>query len=250
MFYGIVIALDGYAVTGGHPAPKGRRERRAAAGRHFLRLVDLCDGLYSLSLNARHHRGYGMAEKPRCRAVRCCEALAKSMPAQHREGAAGRQDGRGMPRARSPQGAAGGRQGPRSSAGAAAARIAPFNRGARPAPHMATVQQEFDISAALRELYKDLPYVTKLGYSGGELGERILVRVIIEGDRNDDEFYDYSMAAVRKAREFRDMMPASMRDRYEVVPIVTEPYEGGLSHFDTITTVIDRRAEAGAPDAL
>ena len=115
---------------------------------------------------------------------------------------------------------------------------------------MATVQQEFDIGASLLELYKDLPYVTKLGYTVGELGERILVRVIIEGDKNDDEFYNYSMTAVRKAREFRDMMPASMRERYEVVPIVTHPYEGALSYFDTITTVIDRRAEAGAPDAL
>ena len=74
--------------------------------------------------------------------------------------------------------------------------------------------------------------------------------VVIEGDKNDDESYDYSMMAAEKAREFRDMLPASMRERYEVVPIVTEPCEGALSHFDTITTVIDRRAEAGAPDAL
>ena len=138
-------------------------------------------------------------------------------------------------------------QGP--ALGAPAARIAPFNMGARLAPHMATVQQEFDISSSLLGLYRDLPYVTKLGYSGGKLGERILVRVIIEGDKNDDEFYDYSMTAVRKAREFRDMMPASMREGYEVVPIVTEPCEGALSHFDTITTVIDRRAGAAAPDA-
>ena len=115
---------------------------------------------------------------------------------------------------------------------------------------MATVQQEFDISAALLGLYKGIPYVTKLGYSVGELGERILVRVIIEGDKNDDEFHEYFITAVRKAGELRDMMPASMRERYEVVPIVTDPYEGALSHFDTITTVIDRRAEAGAPNAL
>ena len=114
---------------------------------------------------------------------------------------------------------------------------------------MATVRQEFDISASLLGLYKDLPYVKKLGYSVGELGERILVRAIIEGDRNADEFHEYSMAAVGKALEFEDMLPASMRERYEVVPIVTEPCEGALSHFDTITTVIDRRAEAGAPDA-
>ena len=115
---------------------------------------------------------------------------------------------------------------------------------------MATVQQEFDMSAALLGLYKDLPYVTKLGYSVGELGERILVRAIIEGDKNADEFHEYSMAAVRKAREFSDSMPASMRERYEVVPMVTDPYEGALAHFRSITAVIDRKAGGAAPDAL
>ena len=114
---------------------------------------------------------------------------------------------------------------------------------------MATAN-DFDIGATLLGLYRDLPYVTKLGYSVGELGERILVRAIIEGDKNDDEFYDYSMTAVRMAREFRDMLPASMRDRYEVVPMVAEPYEGALAHFHSITAVFDRKAGAAAPDAL
>ena len=113
---------------------------------------------------------------------------------------------------------------------------------------MATARQEFDMSASLLGLYKDLPYVTKLGYSVGELGERILVRAIIEGDRNDDEFRKYFITAVGKAGEFWDMLPASMRDRYEVVPIVTDPYEGALAHFSSMTAVIDRKAEA-APDA-
>ena len=115
---------------------------------------------------------------------------------------------------------------------------------------MATVQQEFDISAALLGLYKDLPYVTKLGYSVGELGERILVRAIIEGDKNADEFHEYCMTAVGKAREFSDMLPASMRERYEVVPMVTDPYEGALAHFREITAVFDRKAGVAAPDAL
>ena len=105
---------------------------------------------------------------------------------------------------------------------------------------MATVQQEFDVGASLLELYKDLPYVTKLGYTVGELGERILVWVIIEGDKNPDEFYEYSMAAVGKALEFEDMLPASMRERYEVVPIVTDPDEGTAQCFGAITVVIDR----------
>ena len=49
---------------------------------------------------------------------------------------------------------------------------------------MAAVQQEFDMSAALLGLYKDLPYVKKLGYSVGEMDGHILLRVIIDGDRN------------------------------------------------------------------
>ena len=105
---------------------------------------------------------------------------------------------------------------------------------------MSTDRQEFDISASLLGLYKDLPYVKKLGYSVGELGERILVRVLIDGFRDADDFHEYSMTSVRKAREFRDMMPASMRDRYEVVPMVTDPDPGALRHFGTMTAVIDR----------
>ena len=84
-----------------------------------------------------------------------------------------------------------------------------------------------------------LSYVKKLGYSVGELGERILLRVITDYT-GDDEFFDNSMEAVRTARKFRDMMPAGMRDRYEVVPIVTDPYEGALWHFGTTAAVIDR----------
>ena len=115
---------------------------------------------------------------------------------------------------------------------------------------MATAQQEFDIGASLLGLYKDLPYVTKLGYTVGELGERILVRAIIEGDRNADEFHEYFITAVGKAGEFSDSLPASMRERYEVVPIVTDPYEGALSHFREITAVFDRKLGAAAPYAL
>ena len=105
---------------------------------------------------------------------------------------------------------------------------------------MATVQQEFDASAALLGLYSDLPYVKKLGYSVGEMDGHILLRVIIEGDKNQDEFFDYSMASVRKAAEFEDMMPARMKEECMVVPIVTSPYEGALRHFGTMTAVIDR----------
>ena len=105
---------------------------------------------------------------------------------------------------------------------------------------MATVQQEFEIGAALLELYKDLSYVKKLGYVVGELGDRILLRVIIEGDCSADEFHEYSMEAVGKAMDFEDMMPSSMREKYEVVPMVTDPDEGALWHFGTMTAVIDR----------
>ena len=105
---------------------------------------------------------------------------------------------------------------------------------------MATVQQEFNAGAILLELYKDLPYVRKLGYSIGEIGDRILVRVIIDAGGGADVFYDDSMASVREVREFRDRLPASVRDKYEVVPVVSSPHEGALRHFGTMTAVIDR----------
>ena len=111
-------------------------------------------------------------------------------------------------------------------------------------PGVATVQQqqEFDMSAALLGRYKDLPYVRKLGYSVGEMAGHILLRVIVDysKDASDDESHAHFMTAVRRASEFEDMMPASMKDEYDVVPIVTSPHEGALRHFGTMTAVIDR----------
>ena len=111
---------------------------------------------------------------------------------------------------------------------------------------MATVQeqqqrqeQEFDMSAALLGLYKDLPYVRKLGYNIGERAGQILLRVIID-DSADDESFDNFIMSVRKAGELEDMMPAGMRDEYDMVPIVTSSYERSLAHFHTMTAVIDR----------
>ena len=102
------------------------------------------------------------------------------------------------------------------------------------------MQKEIDAGAILLELYKDLPCVRKIGYDIDETTGRILVRVIIDADKGDDEFYDNSMVAVRKARECEDRIVAGMGDKYEVVPIVTDPYGGGLAHFRTMTAVIDR----------
>ena len=82
MFYSIVTALDGYAVTRGRPAPKSHRERRAIVKLHLPHLVDLYDDLYSLSLDARYHRGYAMAEKSWFEAARCCEELGGGIPAR------------------------------------------------------------------------------------------------------------------------------------------------------------------------
>ena len=113
---------------------------------------------------------------------------------------------------------------------------------------MATVQeqqqqrqeQEFDMSAALLGLYKDLPYVRKLDYNIGERAGQILLRVIIDDSADDDESFDNFIMSVRKAGELEDMMPAGMRDEYDVVPIVTSSYERSLAHFHTMTAVIDR----------
>ena len=82
MFYGIVTALDGYAVTRGHPAPKSHTERRAIVRRHLPRLVDPYDILYGLSLKAKYRKGYDMDEKPWRKAARCCEELGGGIPAR------------------------------------------------------------------------------------------------------------------------------------------------------------------------
>ena len=80
IFYSIVTALDGYAVTRGHPAPKSHVERRVVVELRLPHLVDSYDGLYNLSLDARYHRGYAMTEKAWFEAARCCEALGSGIP--------------------------------------------------------------------------------------------------------------------------------------------------------------------------
>ncbi len=110
---------------------------------------------------------------------------------------------------------------------------------------MATVQPELDIGASLLGLYNDRPYVKKLGYADNEMSRRTLLRVVINYTDDDDESFDNSMESIRKAGEFGDMMPARMRDEYEVVPIVASPHEGALWHFGTTAAVIDRQDAGG-----
>ena len=114
-----------------------------------------------------------------------------------------------------------------------------FNRGRGAPPLVATVQKEFEAGAALLELYAGFPYVKKVGYSIGEMEGRILIRVIMD-DNDDDESFANFLKLIGVSRKFEDMLPADMRDEYEVVPLVTDPYEGALRHFRTMTVVIDR----------
>lgn len=108
-------------------------------------------------------------------------------------------------------------------------------------PLVATMQKEFEAGAALLELYKDFPYVKKLGYSVGEMEGRILIRVIMDdNDDNDDESFANFLKLIGVSRKFEDMLPADIRDEYEVVPFVTDADEGALRHFRTMTVVIDR----------
>lgn len=62
----------------------------------------------------------------------------------------------------------------------------------------------------------------------------------VDCECDDDEIFDQSTAAVRKAREFEAMMPARMRGECEVVPIVSDPDEGALSYFRFMAAVINR----------
>ena len=82
MFYDTVIAVDGYAEMRGIPVPRNHNARRAVVERHLPHLVDLYDGLYTLSLVARYYDGYAMTENAWCEAARCRDALARSIPVQ------------------------------------------------------------------------------------------------------------------------------------------------------------------------
>ena len=208
--------LSGRGEPGGRPAPAGLRVRRGpahpASGAAAARTTPKGSG------RGRDHVARAQGIGPDVH-VRACPVLRRART----YGAA---QARTLP-------------GPNARPRGGAAPRHPLTGGRRAAPH-GRGQARVRDRRRPAGLYKDLSYVTKLGYTVGEMGERILVWVIIEGDNDDDEFFDYSMTAVRKAREFSDMMPAGMRDRYEVVPIVSDPDEGALSYFDTITAVIDR----------
>lgn len=80
MFYKVVIVLDGYAEMMGKAAPKNHKERRAVVEQHLPHLVDIYDGLYTLSLTARYYKGYATTENEWLVAVRCHEMLTKGMP--------------------------------------------------------------------------------------------------------------------------------------------------------------------------
>lgn len=74
---------------GGCPAavPKSHRARRAIVKRHFPRLAETYDGLYTLGLTARYYNGYVMAKKTWRKAAQCHGILSKAIPVQR----AGRQ---------------------------------------------------------------------------------------------------------------------------------------------------------------
>ena len=91
MFCEIVIALDGYAEAGGMPVPKSHRARRAIVRRHFPRLAETYDGLYTLSLTARYYNGYAMTKMMWRKAAQCHGMLSKAIPVQ-RAGASAASD--------------------------------------------------------------------------------------------------------------------------------------------------------------
>ena len=95
---------------------------------------------------------------------------------------------------------------------------------------MAAARQEFEIGAALLGLYRDHSHVKKLWHSIGELGDRILVRVIIGVGCSAIEFREYTIEAVGRAMCFEGMMPACTGNGHEVVSVVADR-AGGLRHL-------------------
>ena len=79
-----------------------------------------------------------------------------------------------------------------------------------------------------------------------EMAGSILLRAIVGHGRGDagGNFPAHFLTAVRTAGEFRDTLPAPVREGCEAVPMVTDLDEGALRHFRAITAVIDRCAGA------
>lgn len=94
---------------------------------------------------------------------------------------------------------------------------------------MAAARQE-SASAALLVLCSDLPHIKRLGCSIGETVGRMPARAVIDAGRGGGEFCN-SMAQARKAREFRDVLPARTRGECGAVPIATEPDGGRQGTF-------------------
>lgn len=80
MFYEIVIAVDGYAIMRGIPAPRNHAARRSIVMRHLPYLAESYDGLYGLSLEARYYKGYAMTKNAWRRALQCHEVLTRNIP--------------------------------------------------------------------------------------------------------------------------------------------------------------------------
>ena len=95
VFYGNVVGAGGCGETRGRSAPKTRAAGRATAMRHLPRLVNPYGGQYGPSPGALYHKGYAMAEKPRCRATVLRGACREHAGAakRGRNGAAGRRRG-------------------------------------------------------------------------------------------------------------------------------------------------------------
>ena len=100
---------------------------------------------------------------------------------------------------------------------------------------MATVQQEFDAGATLRELYEGIPYVKKVAYSIDEDSRRVLVMALFDEADNDD-YRVRVMTSIGKIHEFEDRMP----DAYHVVPLSFPPSTATMEHFRRMTIVLDR----------
>ena len=82
MFHEIVIAVDGCAEIRGHSRAQKPRGEARPVKRHLPYLAEMYNGLYGLSLEARHYDGYSMTEKAWRRATQCHEILARNIPVQ------------------------------------------------------------------------------------------------------------------------------------------------------------------------
>ena len=103
---------------------------------------------------------------------------------------------------------------------------------------MATVQAVDRIPAILADLFADVPYVKKLGYSVD--GSNAILRATFDDGGSDKEYATRFDAVVDKMGEFEDAMVGGIMPDIELRTMAVEEQRSWPDMFAGLRVVIDR----------